>query len=333
VSRPPAFLPAFLLLVSLVASGCGRDAPEPVSRPGLWHLATLEGISGASGLAVLDDVLLFCAEGDRNAVYVLPIADVEKGEGASLLVRALPVEVDRESTLGGAGPFARQGYRLGDLWDLPVDWQGIAVQAPNFVFLAERTHRVVYVGRLRMGAGRHLQGVVLERAFVVPGGDRAGAEAADWRDRGPGLAGLASVVGERRTEDLYAADRGGASPGTFRLQKLDRYGLGLGWFQVHVPDATEIGLGALLKEEGRYLFVRGEGRGVIQPCLDGPTGGSVWAGRGVPGPEAPEGGAWTGMERGPEGVLYLVSGGIETRLAWRPPSSPVPPARPATTVR
>ncbi len=335
-------LPVLLLLLGLfaaTATGCGGEPIDEPTQPGRWRYARLDGIEGASGLAAFESSLLISAGANRRVLYTVAIDDLAAGEAQA--VRALPLAVDRGAALGGAGPFARQGYRLGDLWDLPVDVQGVAVQAPNFVFLAERNHRVVYAGRLRMGASRHLQGVQIDRVFVVPGADRSGMAAADWRDRGPGLAGLASVVGERSTEDLYAVDRSGASSETFRLQKLDRYGLGLGWFLVHVPRVPSLEVGGILKEAGRYLFVHGGGRGVIQPVVDGSTGQSVWAGRGVPGPDAiaaldlapddGEVGSWQGLSRGADGTLYLVSGGPRTILAWRPP--PPVAAAPATPGR
>lgn len=303
-----------LLIASLIA-GCGDEEPVP-SPPGCWEHAVLDGVNGASGLAVLGDRLLV-ATSTRRSLLVVDLEDVR--HEARVPSRLLPLEVDREARLGGSGSFAAAGYRLGDLWDQPVDFQGLSAQAPDHIFLAERNYRVVYAGRLVPTPDRTWRSAVLERLFVLPGGERTEIRAADWRDKGPGVAGLDAIQGERRAEDLYVVDRAGSHPGTFRIYEMDRFGLMLGWFTADLGAPEDADVGGIVREGARYVVVRGPGRGLLVPVRAGRWRERIRAGSGVPGPDIEGAGPWRGMARLPDGTLYLVSWGDEAVLAWRRP--------------
>ena len=287
--------------------------------PGLLLTAArIEGARDATALALLDGRLLIAAAGARERLTV----DVARlAPGGAVKAERLPIIARGDVHVGGAEPFAAQAYQLGDLWAQPVDIQGLAAQAPGTVFLAERSYRVVLVGPVLQTPDGGWGSVRIDRVFVLPGADRSAASAADWRDKGAGLAGLDAVQGARRTEDLYAVDAGSATPGRFRLWKLDRFGLALGGFTVDLGSAvgSDTDVASVVRDGDRFLVLRGEGRGLLQPVRDAPRGETVRAGAGAPGPDVPGAGPWRGMARGPDGTLWLVSGGASTYVAWRRP--------------
>lgn len=311
------------LLLLLCSAGCGEDAKEePAGRiagRGRWQHARIEGMHGATGVAVLEGHLLVAAATER-AVFDVPFVIGEVEDGATLRAHRVPIVVDEGSILRGGEPFAAQGYRLGDLWSQPVEFEGIAVQAPDFVFVAERTHRVAYAGRMEQTPDREWRALRIDRVFVLPGADRSRSSASDWRDQGPGIAGLAAVLQSPRAEDLYAIDRAAAPEGTCQIHALDRYGLVLGAFRVDLGAGAADGqVGGILRSENRFLVVRGEGRGLIHAVRRGRWKSTVRAGRGVPGPEVEGAGTWSGMAEGIDGSIVLVSGGETPYLAWRSP--------------
>lgn len=315
-------LVAAFLVPLLLASSCGDEATEGAGGPagrGRWRHARLEGLRGASGIAALEGHLLVAA-GPERAVFDVLFEPAEVENGTTLKARRIPLVVDEGSILRGGDAFAAQGYRLGDLWSQPVDFQGIAVQAPDFVFLAERTYRVAYAGRMLQTPEREWRALRIDRAFVLPGAERSRSEASDWRDQGPGVAGLAAVGRFPRTEDLYAIERSAEAAGTLHVHALDRYGLVLGAFRVDLgADGRAGAVGGFLRAERRFLVVRGSDRGLIHPVRPGRWKSTVRAGRGVPGPEVEGAGPWSGMAEGPDGAIVLVSGGETPYVAWRTP--------------
>lgn len=315
-------LPLVAVLAALAAAGCGGPS-EPdegaLLGKGRWRHARLAGVTNASGLAWLDGHLLVVT-GSERVVHAVPFDPAAAARGAELPSRAVPITPERDAQLAGGEEFGLHGYRLGDLWAVGTDFQGIAAQAPDFVFLGDRVHRVVYAGRFLQTPEREWRALRLDRVFTVPGAARSASAASDWRDKGPGLAGLAAVQGMRLTEDLYAVERGEPGTGTFRIHALDRFGFPLGTFTVDLSTpGVDADVGGILREEKRFLFVRGEGRGMIHPVRKGRWHERVKAGRGAPGPEVAGAGRWTGMTRLPDGTLVLVSGGGEAYVAWRAP--------------
>lgn len=318
-------LPALLALL-LVA--CGDEPEAPPSTEIQWSHCRIEGVKAAGGVAALGDELFLCAGAGDRAIYVLPIGRL--APGARITARKLQVDVDEKATLTGRELLARRGYTLGNLWQADVDFQGIAVQQPDLLFVADRQFRVVYWGKLVREIGGEFGRWQVRHAFEVPGAKRANVQLADYSDTGPGVSGLFGVSGSSRTEDLYLVER--ARPGSedvrsqFRVLTLDRYGSlagggDLGFFTVDVgggavPDVEGV---AYDRANERFLCVRGAGRGSIAAFRDP---GSLRTGklaRGVPGPELEGVGRWCGLTVGADGTWYLVSDGDPAVVAWRKP--------------
>lgn len=321
-----------LLLALLSLVGCGRE-PQDVAVPttGGWQVVELAGVAGASGVAVLGDQLLIVAGGDERRLFLQPRADLRPGVRAE--PRPLRFEVNREARLEGTvrgrreDAFVAQDYRLGALWDLPVDIQGIAARhvaagavgpAVDFLYVLERSFGLVYRGRLLRDAAGALAAARLDAAFVVPDRKREGSRAADWRDSSPTLVGILSVPREDRDEDLYLLDDGTAEAPGFQVLRLDRFGAFQGRFRVRLPEGGVPDMGDLSWIDERFVFVRGLGRGALVSCQDPGDVGAVTLGVAVPAPEAPGAGPWRGLAHAGDGTAYLVSAGSPSRIAWRP---------------
>lgn len=307
-----------LLVVSLLLAACGggdaKDDAPPAAGPGRWHVAEVEGVSSASGVAVAGEGLLVVADQGAQRVFVLP----RPVDGSGLAAQPLAVDLDRESRLSGGEEFTSRGYRLGDLWERATDLCGVALQAPDHVFLLERAYRVIYAGRVVYGRDGLPTTIRLQRAFTVPGADRSKSDASDWRDFGPGTEGLASVRG-KRLDDLFVLERGAEDATTFRVRSMDRYGSQLEYFDVGLGGGLGAAVAGLAHEDKRFLVLRGEGRGLLTPFREGRWKQVVKAGKSVPGPELESGASWQGIASGEDGTLYLVGGGETCRLAWRRP--------------
>jgi hypothetical protein len=289
-------------------------------------------VNGASGVALLRDLLVIVAGGDERRIFLLPVKDLAPGRRAE--PRPLRLQVSRDVRLEGTSlggreeAFAGQGYALGHLWDQAVDVAGIAVRhvpargaGPDMeaLYVLERGFGVVYRGRLLRDAAGAWVGAQLEAAFVVPERDRGGSARGDWRDLSAGMAGILSVPRADAAEDLYLAERAGPEPASFRVLRLDRFGHFQGRFTVELPPGAPPDVGDLSWSEGRFVFVRGEGRGALLPCNDPGDFATVGAGAPVPGPDAPGAGPWRGLAHASDGTTYLVSAGAPSRLAWRTP--------------
>jgi len=70
---------------------------------------------------------------------------------------------------------------------------------------------------------------------------------------------------------------------------------------------------------GRFLTVRGHGRGSIAPFMDPGASREIGLGQSTPAPDIEGAGAWRGMAHGPDGTVYLISDGDPAILAWRSP--------------
>jgi hypothetical protein len=324
---------AALALGGLLTTGCGGDPPPEPPAPGAggWHVVELSGVKGASGVAVLEDLLVIVAGGDERRVFLQPRADLKPGRRAE--PRPLRFEVNRDVHLEGMSlggreeDFVGQGYRLGTLWDQPVDFQGVAARhipsrgvgpAVDALYVLERTFGIVYRGRLLRDAAGAPEAAPLDSAFVVPERDRTGSVRSDWRDLSAGLSGVLSVPHEQSSEDLYLTEREGTEPASFRVIRLDRFGQWQGKFTVNLPAGAPPEIGDLSWSDERFVFVRGEGRGALVACQDPGDYASVTAGAPVPAPEIAGAGPWRGLAHAPDGTAYLVSAGSPSRLAWRP---------------
>jgi hypothetical protein len=330
-----AALPSFaaLALGALLVTACGEEVPgAPAPGPGGWHVVELPGVKGASGVAVLGDLLVIVAGDGERRVFLQPRAGLAPGRAAE--PRPLRLQVTREvhlegMSLGGRQEnFVAQGYRLGTLWDQPVDFQGVAARhipagkvgpPVNAIYLLERAYGVVYRGRLELGADGAPEAASLESVFAVPDRERRGASASDWRDTTAGLAGILSIPHESAREDLYLAERAGPDPSSFRVLRLDRFGQWQGKFSVRLPAGAPPDVGDLSWHDERFVFVRGEGRGALVTCPDPGDYADVSASAPVPAPDVPGAGPWRGLAHAPDGTTYLVSAGSPSRLAWRAP--------------
>jgi hypothetical protein len=309
-------LRAGLCLATLAALvGCGGHA-EPPSRPAAkaWRFARLRGVASPSGLALLGSRIAISGGGGDRVVHVLDTASLE--DGRSVAVEDLPVTIDRDVHLGGSEPFAARGYQLGDLWDDQVDFEGIALQAPAHITLAERRYRVAWVGEVEADASGAWKTVHLKRAFAIPGAQRSPT----WLDQSAGIAGLDVGRTPESSQDLVAVEREGAVPGTFRIARVDRVAGSLRLVVVvRVPGGEPADVGGILAGPDGFQVLRGPGRGEIVDVSAAPSPRPVEAARGEPGPDLAGSSAWTGIARGADGTLYLVSGGPDPVLAWRVP--------------
>lgn len=330
LARPAAALGLTTLL--LLGGGCGEPAPSSgPSAVGAWKVAELEGVSGASGVAALGDVLVIVAGGNDRSLYL-----VERGaltEGARLRPRAFPLQVLRDLPLEGFGrgrsdEFVAQGYRIGTLWDQPVDFQGVALKrleargrapALEAIYVLERSYGVVYHGALERDAQGRVEAVRLSAAFVVPERPREGRARSDWRDSSGGLAGILSVPRAEQAEDLYVVESQGASGGEVRVDRLDRYGQWQGRFGAVLPGGAPADVGDLSWSDGRFVLLRGGGRGALHSLADPGDFSKASVGAPVPGPDVPGAGPWRGLAHLPDGSAFLVSAGSPSRLAWRGP--------------
>ena len=315
---------SLLVLVLLaVTAGCGGDdGPLPVGAGG-WRHAEVKGLANGSGVTVLDDTLFVCSGEGARTILAVDVGTL--AHGARVVPREIRVTLrEDQGVMGHDDLLAQRGFTLGDLWGADVDLQGIASQAPGFLFLADRAHRVVFWGRAEREVGGRFSTLRIEYGFVPPGAKRTNTSAADYRDHGPGLSGLCGVR-DPKTEDLYVVERAHGGSGNpdhdFRVLLLDRFGsLGKsGFFVVRVPGEGPPGIEGTSWHDGRYLFVRGDGRGAIAPVVDPGLMRRSDLGRGTPGPDVEGAGPWRGMAHAPDGTLYLVSAGTPGYVAWRSP--------------
>jgi hypothetical protein len=298
--------------LAVAVAGCGTDGG---GGPSSWSSARVSGVANASDVAVDGDVLLIVASGDDRRLHVVPRPDLRDGGVAT--ARSLPFEVRPEARLVGADEFAGVGYPAADLWAQPGDFQGVATHPPDRLYVADRAYRVVYAGRLRLGADRRPAAASLDLVFALPGADRKGRTRSDWRDAGPGLAGLTTFPEGRRAEDLYAVEVRGASRHETRIWRMDRFGQSGTWFGVSFPDEPDADVGGIAPDGDRFLVVRGAGRGTVASVPEGAWARTTPLELGEPGPAPPSGSSWRGIARATDGTVYLVSSGSECRVAWR----------------
>lgn len=335
-----AVLASVLAVLALASGGCG--GPDPASTgpdllPGGWRVAQLEGVEGASGVTVVGDLLAVVAGGGVQHVHLL-----ERGalvHGATLRPGRYLPEVPRDRPLEGVVSAGRGddlavlGYRVGSLWDVLVDFQGIASRripgtqpgVPDYeaLYLLDRAFGLIYRARVVRERGAVL-GVKVDGAFPVPGRPRAGRERSDWRDSSAGLVGVVSIVRPGNDEDLYVVERAGDEPGSVRVQRIDRFGQAQGRFTVALgvtgagaaPD-TPPDVGDLAFHDGRFVLVEGAAPSRLLPVADPGDFGHVRAGSALPCPDLPDAGPWRGLAYAPDGTAYLVSAGRPSRIAWR----------------
>lgn len=303
-------------------AACGGDAEEGASP--VWHHATLTGFGSsaspgqASGLTLVGgDLLLVCGDDDRD-IYTIERDRLRPG--GALGVRTLSVEYKPDAPLMGSEPFALQEYTLDHLWKVPVDFQAIAAQAPDYLYVGERQRRLILWGRLTRDAAGRLAHIKFDHVTVAPGADRSAADAADWRDKGPGLRGLVAVERSARMEDLWLVDAG-APDQPIMVRRLDRYGSNLRGLRARHGFEGSPDVRAISWDKNRLVMLLGRGRGRFS-TLKPPAPGklvSVPKLTGVPGPEIEGVEGWTGMAHAKDGTIFLVSGGSPTIVAWRKP--------------
>jgi hypothetical protein len=323
----------FALLFACELAACGfaacGEAPQGGAPTGLaWKRTALEGLGGAT-TAAHHEGWLFAAAGDERRVFAVRTADLVDGRRAA--VRPVPLEVAGERTLEGhargADDLAAQGYTLGHLWGQPLSFGGLCLRRvvagaagrdEERLHLLDRTHGVVFWGRLERDEAGLPARVHLEHAFVTPGRERAGAARLDWRDTGAGLAGLLAPRGAEGAEDLLLVERGREGETQVVVRRLDRFGQPRGVLRVGLP-----------AEHRRPVSACGEARaGRLVLLLDGPDpllvvaaasarGDSVSAEGGLRAPPAPPGAVWRGLAYAADGSEFLVSDGPQALVAWR----------------
>ena len=313
---------AIAIVCGLCACGDETQRPGPstsAARP--WSSAQIQGAPALSDLAILGGRLFAVCENDDRALYAVDLKGLR--DGATLTAHALKLKVHGPAEIMGSDAFAREGYRIEHLWDMPIALVGVALRpgTPTRLYLAERTHRIVYWGEVLEAQDAREDVGRIDFAFSLRGARRSEAAKSDWRDHGPGLCGLSAVVKARRVEDLYAIDRGGDSPTSAALRKLDRTGGQLG-ATIPITDANgkrpDLRGVVWQPDEERFLGLVGGGRGALVPFQDSNLR-TVRLGAGTPGPKIEDVTGWTGMALGEDGTLYLLSEGTPSVLAWRKP--------------
>jgi len=310
------FVRCLLLFALLPLAACGaEDATEPAPA-GHFLGATLEGLGAVTGMCVAGTDLLLVRGGADRTLYAVSRADLQ-AERPAVAVRRLEVAIRREAPIGGSEPLAMQGYRIGHFWDLDLDLACVAYRPPGTVFLGDRRFRLVFYGRLYRDAVGRATRVDVDGAFVAAGARRDGADAGDWSDHGPRMVSLQGSVGSAQSEDLALLEQGAEEVGRFRVFRLDRMGSRLGQFHVEV-EGEAANVRGLSFSEGRYLVLRGPGRGALAPFADPGRRPLVALGAGTPAPD-PGSGAWSALAHAEDGTLLLASEGDPCRVAWRLP--------------
>ena len=307
---------ALCCLLTLALAACGDETEEGDLQP--WHYATLQGLGEASGLTLIgDDLVLVCGNNDRD-IYTLSRAGLNDGD--SVRVRKLAVQFKPDALLMGTEPFALQGYTLDLLWNVPVDFQAVAAQQPDYLYVAERNRRLILWGRLRRRADGALSTIRFDHVSIAPGADRSGVDSGDWRDKGTGARGLVAVERSARMEDLWLVDAG--APGEpIGVRRLDRYGSNYGGIRARHSFDGSPDVRAISWDTDRLVMLVGAGRGRFVSLAPPPPGklDSVTIKPGAPGPDLPDGKSWMGMAHAKDGTLFLVSSGSPATLAWRRP--------------
>jgi len=309
------FLLSCVLLLGLAACGDEQGGQEAGIA---WQHCRVEGLNGAGGLAFFEDSLIAVAGGGDRSVYVFERSALKAGGQAH--ARVLDVDVVEDAFLMGSEKFALQGYQLKHLWDLSLDFQGVAVQAPHFLYLGDRIRRVIYWGRLFRDASGHLARARLRSLCIAPGARRTAVDEGDWRDKGPGLSGLVAVDGRRRTEDIYVADRGSPDETVLRVRKMDRYGSNLGGLSVLHGLDGQPDVNAISWSKKRFHLTRGAGAGELLEVDEPKSGLGAKVDQRDQGPQVEGVEIWSGMCHAPDGTLFLVSNGTPAVVAWRAPA-------------
>ncbi len=313
----PRMVPILLALAALGLSACGEDGPAG-DAPAAWQHATVQNLAGASGLTLVGDDLVFVVGGDDRDVR--SVARSALRPGATATARTLAVTIRPDAPIHGADPLAAARYGLEHLWKVPVDFQAVAFQPPDMLYVGERHRRLVFWGRIRRDAAGVLAGVKFSHVAVVPGADRSKRDAGDWRDQGPGLSGLVAVKRSARQEDLWAVDAG-AAEAPITVRRMDRFGSNLQGIRARHGFDVAPDVRAVSHDGTRLLVLMGKARGRIVSLKEPPPNklDSVPAITGVPGPAIDGVDGWTGMAHAEDGTIFLVSGGSPAVVAWRTP--------------
>ena len=314
-----------LLLCLLALSACGDETGGDPAEPD-WRYTTVAGVRGASGLTIIDDVLLICSGEGQRAIHALERAALQSG--ATVPARPLEVLLKDDLEVTGGGLLARRAYTLGDLWKAAVDFQGIAAQEPGRVFIADRAYRVVYRGSLQRAVGGRFERIAIDFAFTVPGARRTSVDAADYRDMGPGLSGLFGVRG-RRMEDLVVAERAHVRASTddreFRVQLLDAFGAAasgrgeMGFLIGRVPEPGPPEVEGISFDGEDYLVLRGGAQPALAPLARSADLRVLDLGPELSFPAFEGAGAWRGIVHAADGTLFMISSGDPAIIAWRAP--------------
>jgi hypothetical protein len=312
-----------LLFCACLLSACGGEDERGSAEPA-WQHARVEGLSGASGLTILENVLLVCSGEGQRAIHVVERSALTPGGTVS--ARPLEVLLRDDLEVTGSGLLARRAYTLGDLWNASVDFQGIAAQRPGRVFIADRSYRVIYRGTLQRAVGGRFERIAIDFAFTIPGARRTSVDAADYRDMGPGLSGLFGVRG-RRVEDLVVAERAhvraDGQDREFRIQLLDAFGAAangrgeMGFLIGRVPEPGPPEVEGISFHDDRYLILRGGTRPSLAPLRRTGDLRVLDLEPELALPDVPGAGTWRGMVHAEDGTLFLISSGDPAIIAWR----------------
>ena len=312
---PPLLRILLLVLVCVpLVFGCGDGVEE--SPGAAWHRCELRGARQIGGAAVFGEELLLISGGGDGRLFAVALTDLVPGGTAQ--AREVPLDITHDAPLSGREEIAWRGTTLGQLQDLGMDFQALAVQEPHFLFVGDAAFRLGLWGRIERGPTGTIRKAKLFSGFVVPGGERPGTASADYRDHGPGLRSFVTRRGTRHTEDLLAISRGETDhPGRIRVDLLDRGGALLQLHRLQGLGTQAADVEAACWQADRLLVYRDHGSGSLHPGGDPSVGLTGTLGRGTPAPERPEGATWRGMSSDPDDTLYLVSDGDPAVVAWR----------------
>lgn len=319
--------------LALSSSGCGGQ--DPPATGSAWLRAWVPGLERASAAAVHEESVLLL-DGPARRLHAFTLADLQAG--AAVIGRDLLIDVQREALLAGhelgvdrGGGLPAQGYRLGTLWDQPLDFVGLCTRRlrsgrrggdVEAAYLLERAYGVVWSGRLERDAAGRLVALHLESALVVPGRPREGAARLDWRDVGGGLRALAMGEDARAREDLLLLESAPSAGAPCGVQALDRLGQRLGRWPLEVEPVAgvEADLRALAWDGRQHRVLLGPGPGEVRtlPASATSASGSLPAAGAWAAPGLAQVPAFTALACPGPGQVLLAGpqpGGVA--LAWR----------------
>ena len=248
-------------VVAALLAACGTDE-GPAPSADAWQEAKIDGLEHASGVTAWRDRLLFSSSSSKSVFEVR--ADEVKG-GATVRCRAVPLDVDGEREASFTDTAGVRSFRLKHLWEGEQRFSGLVVVAPELLYVASESYRLVWFGPLEVAKDGSPVRCRFERAFAAPGAHRKKADASDWHDYGDdtatnGICGLCAagedvaVIERAKGADqafAYRLDRlSGSTTGVATLALPVQTVKGASWFSDIARDGTGFLVAKAIVDDG-----------------------------------------------------------------------------------